>query len=1217
MMRMRKKLRFVSVKIFFILCLFFSKGTFAQLDTIHWIPSLHFRANTEIQDHYLYLSTPIASSFVVTIRNGSGTILATPTISNSSPFVYQIGNGQLAGSPSFVPIDSLNKPLKNSGLIISAPKVFYANLRARSASQSDCLTAKGRAAAGTEFRIGGFPQVVDNWLTGNRNFTVGFIATVNNTTVTVSGYKSGVVFADPISPFSSPTLTFTLNQGECYVISGYTNISANLDGSMGALVQSNNPIVINNGNLLGNIANNSTAQDMGFDQTVPTTKIGNNYILIEGLGNANMERPIVIAHSNNTDIFINGSTTPVTTLGAGQYYVVPNSFYQGIPHRNMYIHTSQPAYVYQALAGSSSEATGGLNFIPPFSCFLKDTIDMIPSVNMIGSTSYSGNIFVFTHQGATLQLNGVVQTGAVAVTGAPWETYRLANVTGHAKITSTHGVAAGIFGASGNAGYAGYYAGFSDLPTINAGNDTIVCAGTSVSLNVTSSITGGTYSWTPATGLSNPNISNPVANPATTTSYTVTITSPKGCIATDSVKVTVASTLTVTVSTQSVSCFGDNDGSASVSVSGGSGIYTYLWNTSPIQTTSTATGLAAGNYTVIVMDTSTICGINIQAISITQPTAISPSITATNVSCNGGNDGTASVSVSGGTSPYSYLWNNAATTSQISNLISQNYSVIITDANGCTSTASVTITQPQPVQVSIFGNTTLCLGDTTTLSANGGISYSWSTGATTSSVILIPSSTSTYFVIATDANGCTGISSISVTVNPLPSVTITGDTAICTGSSTILTASGGINYLWNTGATTSSVNVSPTASSIYTVLVIDANGCSNTGTTTVTVNPLPVATITGNSPICSGDSAMLTASGGINYSWSTMQTTSSIFSILTSTTTFSVTVTDVNGCTGSASHTIIVNPLPNISISGNLTVCQGDVITLAASGGNNYVWSNGSGSAVITTTVSGTYSVIGTDTNGCTNTASAATNVLPPPIASISGNNIICQGDTAVLTANGGLNYLWTTGSSSSSITVSNAGTYLVIVSIGSCSDTASVTVTVNPLPNANAGNDITIPLGTTVILNGTGSGNTFNWSPSWGLSCTNCANPTASPSVTTTYTLTVADTNGCVAWDEVTIIVDPPICGELFIPNAFSPNGDEPNQYFRLYGKKECIESFHICIFNRWGEKVFESHDATFRWDGMYRGNKLNASVFIYYYDIKTIYGTQIHRQGNISLIR
>lgn len=1189
----------------------------AQLDTIHWIPPLHSRSNTEIQDHYLYLSTPVTSSFVVTIKNGSGTILATPTISNSSPFVYQIGNGQLSGSPSFVPIDSLNKPLKNSGLIVSAPKVFYANLRARSSSQSDCLTAKGRAGAGTEFRLGGFPQVVDNWLMGNRNFTVGIMATANNTTVTVSGYKPGVVFADPMSPISSPTLTFSLNQGECYVISGYTNTAANLDGILGALVQSNNPIVINNGNLLGNIANNSTAQDMGFDQTVPTTKISNDYILIEGLGNTNMERPIVIAHYNNTDVFINGSATPITTINAGQYYVVPNSFYQGSSHRNMYIRTSQPAYVYQALAGSSSEATGGLNFIPPFSCFLKDTIDMIPSVNMIGSTSYSGNIFVFTQQGATLQLNGIVQTGAVTVTGAPWETYRLMNVTGNAKITSTHGVAAGIFGASGNAGYAGYYAGFSELPTINGGNDTIICAGTNVSLNVTSTISGGTYLWAPATGLSNTNISNPVANPSTTTTYTVTITSSSGCTVTDSVKIIVASTLSVTVSTQSVSCFGSNNGSAYVSVSGGSGMYTYLWNTTPIQTTSTATGLTAGNYTVTIIDTSTVCGINTQTISIAQPAAITLSITATNVSCNAGNDGSSSVSVSGGTPPYSYLWSNGATTSQISNLTSQNYSVIVTDTNGCTSTASVTVAQPQPVPISISGNTTLCFGDSTTLIANGGVSYLWSTAATTSSVILVPTSTSTYSVIGTDANGCTGIDLVTITVNPLPSAGITGDTNICIGSSTVLTASGGTNYVWSTTATSASISVSPTTSSTYSVLVIDANGCSAVAVATVTVNPLPTPGITGDTTICYGDIATLTASGGTNYLWNTLQTTSFISINLTSTSTFSVIVTDVNGCSASAVHTVTVNPLPNISINGNLTVCQGEVITLTASGATSYSWNNGVTSAVIITTSSSTYSVIGTDANGCTNTASVVTNVLPPPVASISGNNIICQGDATTLTASGGINYSWTTGATTSFITVSNTGTYSVIVSIGSCIDTASITVTVNPLPNVNAGNDTTINLGATTLLNGTGSGNSFSWVPSSGLSCTNCANPTASPSVTTTYTLSVTDTNGCIAWDEVTVTVDPPVCGQLFIPNAFSPNGDGQNDFFRVHFNPYCIEKLHIKIFNRWGEKVFESNEPLFKWEGTYRGKDASCAVFMYVLDVKTIDGKNIKQNGNVSLIR
>src|ERR1035437_565891 len=430
-------------------------SVFAQLDTIHWIPPLHSRDNSQIAKHFVYLSTPITTPFVVTIKDGAGNILATPTVSNASPFVYTIGNGQNPGTPTFIPIDSLNIVLKKSGLILSAPQVFYANLRVRSASQADCLSAKGRAAAGTTFRVGGFP------MSGNSatwDFSAGIMATANNTTVTISGYNPGVVFAG-VTFISTPSVIVTLNQGECYVVAGYTNTPANITGFIGALVQSNNPIVLNNGNLLGNITNSGGGQDIGIGQSVPVNKIGQQYILIEGNGSPQTEIPIVIAHYNNTDIFVNGNPVPIATINAGQYYMVPNANYQGVCNQNMHIRTSQPAYMYQSLAGAAANETNALNFIPPYGCGLPDTIDNIPFVEKIGTTTYTGGVMVFTQQGATLKINGVVQTCAEPVLSAPWETYYITGLTGNITITSTGGVAAGIFGKNGNAGYAGYYKG--------------------------------------------------------------------------------------------------------------------------------------------------------------------------------------------------------------------------------------------------------------------------------------------------------------------------------------------------------------------------------------------------------------------------------------------------------------------------------------------------------------------------------------------------------------------------------------------------------------------------------------------------------------------------------------------------------------------------------------------------------------------------------------
>lgn len=320
-------------------------------------------------------------------------------------------------------------------------------------------------------------------------------------------------------------------------------------------------------------------------------------------------------------------------------------------------------------------------------------------------------------------------------------------------------------------------------------------------------------------------------------------------------------------------------------------------------------------------------------------------------------------------------------------------------------------------------------------------------------------------------------------------------------------------------------------------------------------------------------------------------------------------------CTGSIPLNITASST-NVSCYNS---CNGTA-TANSTGGNppyTYLWSNGETAHNITGLCAGTYSVLVSDANGSTSTTivnitqpnalSATVNTTP----SLCGNN----NGTANISVSGGTQpytYSWSNGGYTNSISGLPGGAYSVTVTdANGCTTVQSVLVSSTPPVNAHVSNDTTIEMGATINLWASGGAN-YVWSNGHTEAVI-----TVSPTTTTTYCVIVYDSL-CTDTACVTVQVEPIDCSlDFYFPNAFSPNGDEPNQYFRLYGKKECIESFHICIFNRWGEKVFESHDATFRWDGMYRGNKLNASVFIYYYDIKTIYGTQIHRQGNISLIR
>jgi gliding motility-associated-like protein len=331
-----------------------------------------------------------------------------------------------------------------------------------------------------------------------------------------------------------------------------------------------------------------------------------------------------------------------------------------------------------------------------------------------------------------------------------------------------------------------------------------------------------------------------------------------------------------------------------------------------------------------------------------------------------------------------------------------------------------------------------------------------------------------------------------------------------------------------------------------------------------------------------------------------------------------VTVTDANGCSDTTSATISVSNV-TASVSASSTICAGQTASLTASGGTTYSWSSGATTSSINVSPSTTtnYSVIVANASGCPDTAATTVTVSAPPVASASGNTTICSGENASLTASGGGNYLWNpTGQSTSSITVNPASTttYSVIVSIGSCTDTATATVIVNPGPTATAGTDITINIGSSTTLTGSGGG-TYSWSPSTGLSCSNCQTPVANPTVTTNYCLYVSDANGCDDSSCVTVTVVDNLCKPIYLPNAFSPNGDLEDDTLFVYGT--CIKEMKLIIYNRWGQKVFESNSQPEGWDGMYKGKLEDSAVFAYYLTYTLDDGTAGKKQGNISLVR
>ena len=423
----------------------------------------------------------------------------------------------------------------------------------------------------------------------------------------------------------------------------------------------------------------------------------------------------------------------------------------------------------------------------------------------------------------------------------------------------------------------------------------------------------------------------------------------------------------------------------------------------------------------------------------------------------------------------------------------------------------------------INGATNICTGSTTQLASatTGGVWTSSdatvATISTTGVVTGLTAGTATMTYTVTDANGCSASVSATINVNAGTTATITasGATTFCAGGSVTLTANAGSTYLWSNGAQTQSITVDVDGS--YYVTVTNASGCSATSAAeAVTVNALPTATIASTgSNVCLGSTVTLTASGGIGYVWSNNATTASINVVATN--TYSVTVTDANGCENSASEVVTFNANPAVTISANgpTVFCQGGSLTLTATGGSNYVWSNGDQGASTTVSQSGAYYVIVTNASGCS-TQSAIVNVTVnalPVVAPITGSNAVCEGGNITLSS-ATIGGVWTSANNfiatidgAGNVTGLNAGSTTMAYTVTNNGCTASTVAQVNVLnnpimPTITPSGATSVCPGGSVVLFASNAAN-YQWS-------TGATTPFIIVDQSGDYTVTATGLNGC-----------------------------------------------------------------------------------------------------------
>ncbi|HXP52862.1 MAG TPA: T9SS type A sorting domain-containing protein, partial [Bacteroidia bacterium] len=439
--------------------------------------------------------------------------------------------------------------------------------------------------------------------------------------------------------------------------------------------------------------------------------------------------------------------------------------------------------------------------------------------------------------------------------------------------------------------------------------------------------------------------------------------------------------LSVTTSSPSLIC---NQGTA-IATPSGTSPYTYSWSPSG-GTKDTASNLSSGTYKCVVTDGIGCKDSANQVVTVTTTPTVT--VSGKTTMCYGD---TSKLSTAGTTT---YTWSpNTGLSSTTGATVIANPTVTVTytvtgQSGACNNTSTIVITVNPTPTLLLTGKTAICKGITDTLTASGG-TYAWSTGAATSNIMVSPATTSTY-TLAVSNGTCIKDTSLIVTVNSYPTVTLTGKTAICKGITDTLTASGGISYTWNTGSTATTITVNPTTTTTYT-LGVSNSSCTKDTSLVVTVNSYPAVTFSGKSAICQGMADTITANGGTSYTWSTGGIYDTIMIHPASATTYTVVVS--NGkCIKDTSIGIALNPIPTITVTGDTIICLGSNTILTASGAMTYVWPAGQTTAAINVSpaTSTTYTVTGTNANGCTNTITERITVVPGNGFDLSGNLQVC-----------------------------------------------------------------------------------------------------------------------------------------------------------------------------------------------------------------------------------
>jgi hypothetical protein len=1006
--------------------------------------------------------------------------------------------------------------------------------------------------------------------------------------------------------------------------------SSNVNLLLNAKPQTSGPGPVCLGGSATLVANNSNtylwsanAGSVNTFSAVVTPTITTTYTVTGTTGSCSASSLISVTVNANPNITIVasptaicvGSTATLTASGANTYTWNTSATTNSI--------TASPA------SGTYTYTVNGANAV---GCVATKTISLVVNANPIANATSNnpvcvGNIlnFINTSSGAT----SYSWTGPNA----------FSSTVTSPTIPSVSPINAGIYTltATSSSGCANTYS-FSVIvntnPTITISGTNTICPGNNTTLTA-----GGatTYTWNTTATTSAITVS-----PGSTLGYTVTGTSAAGCsnTATRTVTVNALPTINVTGNPATI-CIGAS------STLTASGAVTYTWSPATSLSATTGTSVVATPTGSIVYTASGTdangCTNNSNPFSLAVNALPVITVTATTAaSCFATCDGQAAISISGVGGPLSILPANWTLNGYAANGISLcagTQSVTVTGGNGCPATQTLTITQPVALTATVTPTTsTFCSGASAnyTTTVSGGTpayAYSWSPSSnlsnpTSPNPVASPTSTTTYTLNVTDAHGCTQSVVSTLTVNPLPNIGMGGMITICNGNSTTLNATGANTYTWSTGANTTTVTVSPSSSVTYTVTGTDVNGCTNFATSYITVNAAPVITVTATTnPTCfgmcngQGDITISGVGGPLSIlpaSWTLNGYAAKGASLCSG--TQSVTVTGGNGCAATQTLTLIDPPAISITLNPAATTCgsPNGSITSTVTGGAapyNFLWSpGGSTSLTIFGVGAGTYTLNVTDNNGCTAGSSATINPSSP--ANISINEVsptVCLGNSATLTTSGNvITYTWSTGANTSSVTVSPSiiTSYSVTgTDANNCTSMATTSVTVNNLPTIGAvASPSVICTSSSSTLSATGA-ISYTWNPS-GLTG---AFVGVTPFITTDYTVTGADVNGCVGTTTVNVTVNAfdNLSGTIYDTTTVSGTNTITNGVVYLYKQQNGSTAIDTSGLLANGiSATINSGNGSFSFSQVAAGNyylKAVADTHFYHGAIPTYFSTRV----------